>query len=97
MLFSHFRLLRQDLPRLGQCQKRTLFWWRSPKASVPTLYKPRKERWLTPTMALVGTIPFLTFGLGTWQLKRLKWKINLIDELEEKLELPPLTFPRKIK
>jgi len=48
-------------------------------------------------MALVGTIPFLTFGLGTWQLKRLKWKINLIDELEEKLELPPLTFPRKIK
>lgn len=47
-------------------------------------------------MAVVGIIPFFTFGLGTWQLKRLKWKIDLIDELEEKLQLPPLNFPSKI-
>lgn len=48
-------------------------------------------------MVVVGIIPFFTFALGTWQLKRLKWKINLIDELEEKLQLPPLTLPSKIK
>jgi surfeit locus 1 family protein len=48
-------------------------------------------------MVIVGIVPFFTFGLGTWQLKRLKWKIDLIDELEEKLELPPLNFPSKIK
>lgn len=48
-------------------------------------------------MILVGIMPFFTFGLGTWQLKRLKWKINLIDELEEKLELPPLSLPPNIK
>ncbi|KAF5352720.1 hypothetical protein D9756_006001 [Leucocoprinus leucothites] len=29
-------------------------------------------------------------------LKRLKWKINLIDELEEKLQLEPLSLPSKI-
>lgn len=78
-----------------QPAKRTL-WWR-PKPQVPTIYKPRKESWITPTMVVVGIIPFFTFALGTWQLKRLKWKIGLIDELEEKLQLAPLTLPGKIK
>lgn len=67
------------------------------KSDVPSIYKPRKESWITPTMILVGTIPFLTFALGTWQLKRLKWKVNLIDELEEKLQLRPLPLPPKVK
>ncbi|KIL71702.1 hypothetical protein M378DRAFT_115103 [Amanita muscaria Koide BX008] len=66
------------------------------KSDVPSIYKPRKESWITPTMVLIGVIPFFTFGLGTWQLKRLKWKINLIDELEEKLQLPPLSLPHKV-
>jgi len=46
---------------------------------------------------LVGIMPVFTFALGTWQLQRLRWKINLIDELEEKLELEPLNLPPKIK
>ncbi|RDB28708.1 Surfeit locus protein 1 [Hypsizygus marmoreus] len=47
-------------------------------------------------MLLVGFIPFFTFALGTWQLHRLQWKIALIDELEEKLQLQPLSLPSKI-
>jgi surfeit locus 1 family protein len=48
-------------------------------------------------MILVGVMPIFTFALGTWQLQRLRWKINLIDELEEKLELEPLMLPPKVK
>jgi surfeit locus 1 family protein len=48
-------------------------------------------------MLVVGFIPFFTFGLGTWQLQRLQWKIALIDELEEKLQLEPLSLPKRIK
>jgi len=73
-----------------------LHFWKWQKSSVPTIYQPRKESWITPTMVVVGFIPFFTFGLGTWQLKRLQWKINLIDELEEKLQLRPLSLPAKI-
>lgn len=47
-------------------------------------------------MVIVGVIPIFTFALGTWQLGRLKWKINLIDELQEKLELQPLALPSEI-
>ncbi|KAL0071729.1 surf-like protein [Marasmius tenuissimus] len=69
---------------------------RSAKSSVPSVYRPRVEPWLSPTIVLVGFIPVLTFALGTWQLGRLKWKINLIDELQEKLELHPLVLPSKV-
>ncbi|KAF9015609.1 mitochondrial protein required for respiration, partial [Cyathus striatus] len=68
----------------------------SKKSHVPALYKPRQDPWLSPTMLLIGFVPIFTFGLGTWQLKRLKWKISLIDELEEKLQLAPLSLPSKI-
>jgi len=47
-------------------------------------------------MVLVGIMPFFTFALGTWQVQRLKWKVNLIDELEEKLRREPLMLPPKI-
>jgi len=76
---------------------RLKFWFLDPsKRSVPTIYKARQEPWLTPTMVLLGIMPIFTFALGTWQLKRLKWKINLIDELEEKLHSQPLQLPPSI-
>jgi hypothetical protein len=60
-------------------------------------YSPRRDPWITPTMILLGFVPIFTFGLGTWQLQRLKWKVALIDELEEKLQLQPLSLPKRIK
>lgn len=48
-------------------------------------------------MIILGIIPIFTFALGTWQVERLKWKVNLIDELKEKLQREPMPLPRKIK
>lgn len=48
-------------------------------------------------MVLVGLIPIFTFGLGTWQVQRLKWKIAVIDELEEKLQREAIRLPPHIK
>lgn len=48
-------------------------------------------------MVLLGFMPIFTFALGTWQVQRLKWKVNLIDELTEKLERPPMGLPGMIK
>ena len=36
-------------------------------------------------------------GLGVWQIKRLGWKLNLIEELEWKLKKEPISLPRNIK
>lgn len=42
-------------------------------------------------------MPVLTLGLGVWQIKRLRWKLDLIDELESKLRREPLTLPKNIE
>ncbi|KAF7307065.1 SURF1-like protein [Mycena indigotica] len=59
-------------------------------------YNPKREPWLTPTMVLLGFVPIFTLGLGTWQLQRLQWKVALIDELEEKLQLQAIALPKRI-
>jgi surfeit locus 1 family protein len=47
--------------------------------------------------AILCTIPFITFGLGTWQVQRLRWKVNLIERLEERMFQDPIPLPRRIK
>lgn len=44
-------------------------------------------------MGLLVLMPIVSFGLGTWQVKRLRWKTSLITEAESKLTLPPLEIP----
>ena len=94
-LHSTFGVLR--LRCLAQHKPRHARFIQLGKADVPTVYKPRRDSWINPTILLVGFMPFFTFALGTWQLQRLQWKVALIDELEEKLQLPPLLLPPKIK
>ncbi|CAI9538659.1 unnamed protein product [Staurois parvus] len=35
-------------------------------------------------------IPVATFGLGTWQVQRRKWKLKLIDQLESQVNAIPI-------
>ncbi|KAH8119874.1 SURF1-domain-containing protein [Phellopilus nigrolimitatus] len=56
-------------------------------------YRAKHSSTLTPTMVLLGFMPVFTFVLGTWQIQRLKWKIDLIDELQEKLQRSPMKLP----
>jgi hypothetical protein len=41
--------------------------------------------------------PIIGFGLGTWQVKRLRWKEALIEELGDKLARDPMRLPKRIK
>ncbi|XP_032674329.1 surfeit locus protein 1 isoform X2 [Odontomachus brunneus] len=38
-------------------------------------------------------IPIVAFGLGTWQIKRWRWKLNLIDNLEQRTTAEPIDLP----
>ncbi|KAJ7619228.1 mitochondrial protein required for respiration [Mycena polygramma] len=89
-----FSLLRRA-PTLVRPRPR-LFQQLRLNTSDASTYSPRRAPWVTPTMILLGFVPIFTFGLGTWQLQRLQWKVALIDELEEKLQLPPLSLPKRI-
>lgn len=82
----------RNVTRPGPSSKRML----ATEGSSQT-YKAKREPLITPTMVLIGIMPIFTFALGTWQVQRLKWKVALIDELEEKLEREPMPLPPQIK
>ncbi|KAI9512557.1 mitochondrial protein required for respiration [Russula earlei] len=63
---------------------------------VGSPYSAKRYTFLNPTLITLGLIPVLTFALGTWQVQRLKWKINLIDQLSEKLQREPILLPSKV-
>lgn len=63
-------------------------------AGVPR--PPRRARF-GGTALVLGFIPLFTFGLGVWQIRRLKWKVALIDELDEKLDREPIALPPRVK
>lgn len=44
-------------------------------------------------MTLLVLMPIISFGLGCWQVKRLRWKHELIANAESRLALPPLPLP----
>jgi surfeit locus 1 family protein len=46
---------------------------------------------------LVVLVPVFTFTLGIWQVKRLRWKLDLIDEIQRNVERDPMILPPNIK
>jgi len=42
---------------------------------------------------LLFIIPLTTFGLGTWQIYRLRWKLGLIKKLEERTKEDTIALP----
>jgi surfeit locus 1 family protein len=42
-------------------------------------------------------MPVISFMLGTWQLRRLKWKMNLLTTCEDRLTFDPIPLPKNIQ
>lgn len=79
----------------------SLFKSRRPITSIVD-WKPMKARQSSGGIGskfffgLLVLMPIVSFGLGTWQIKRLKWKTNLITKSEYRIGLPPMPLPPTI-
>ncbi|KAH6630292.1 SURF1 family-domain-containing protein [Chaetomium sp. MPI-SDFR-AT-0129] len=49
-----------------------------------------------PGLIILAIIPVTAFILGTWQVKRLEWKTDLIAKCEDRLVRPPLPLPPRV-
>lgn len=47
--------------------------------------------------AVLICVPLLTGALGVWQIQRLQWKLNLIDEVDRNLARDPMILPDDIR
>ena len=45
---------------------------------------------------LLWAMPVVSFGLGTWQVKRLGWKKSLIKQLEDRTTKEPLEITDRL-
>ncbi|RWS12511.1 Surfeit locus protein 1-like protein [Dinothrombium tinctorium] len=61
-----------------------------------TVLKAPKLRYEKPGNYWLLIFPVTAFGLGTWQVKRRTWKLNLIKQLEDNLYLPPVDLPENL-
>lgn len=52
---------------------------------------------LTSTTAVLCFVPVLTGFLGVWQLQRLKWKLQLIEDVDTAMAKDPMILPNDIK
>ncbi|KAI9595629.1 SURF1 family-domain-containing protein [Syncephalis fuscata] len=70
------------------------------KADYSTSLRSNKSSSTRPAtwkMLCMAAIPLATFGLGTWQVQRLRWKVGLIQDLEERSMLPAVPLPKIIR
>lgn len=61
----------------------------------PTLVRAGGKRH-GPGLIILAVIPVTAFLLGSWQVKRLEWKTDLIAKCEDRLVRPPLPLPGRV-
>lgn len=71
------------------------------QSEEPLIYnRPQRKKqrpwYKSPALYALAFLQCLAMYLGFWQLRRLDWKLALIDELEEKLRCDPLRLPRNV-
>ncbi|KAK7473838.1 hypothetical protein BaRGS_00034945 [Batillaria attramentaria] len=67
---------------------------REEQTQAPRLTKAlRKKQTFGESGYILLIVPFATFCLGTWQVKRRRWKLDLIADLEERTQSPPVELP----
>lgn len=62
-------------------------------ASLPPSEKPRSRLVLAIWVILLLILTALLIGLGTWQVERLHWKLDLIARVDARVHAPPQPAP----
>lgn len=75
--------------------------WRLPNlcqhlSTVQAFHRNKKSQWGSAGYILL-LIPATTFGLGTWQVYRRRWKLNLIEELQKKTTAAAISLPQDLR
>ncbi|KAI7875111.1 SURF1-domain-containing protein [Lichtheimia hyalospora FSU 10163] len=87
------RLVRPQLTNSSPW-RRAFYSTSASDAESSPVFRP-KRRFGFGTI-LLCTVPFVAFGLGTWQVQRLRWKVNLIQDLHDRMAMRAIPLPRRI-
>ncbi|XP_014768077.1 surfeit locus protein 1 [Octopus bimaculoides] len=88
------RLLSQQPKRCSVLKSLSLKQFSS---QVPRLKPYVSKKKSGPSGYVLLIIPITTFGLGTWQIRRREWKLNLIKMLEDRTMADPIPLPENLE
>nr|CAD7198284.1 unnamed protein product [Timema douglasi] len=86
MLKCWKRKLSSTTPRFNQSHP-------TPRRKYDLPVAPNSTSSFTLPSLVFLLIPVTAFGLGTWQVKRRKWKLELIENLAKRFNAPPQNLP----
>nr|CAD7457045.1 unnamed protein product [Timema tahoe] len=86
MLKCWKRKLSSTSPRFNQSHS-------TPRRKYDLPVAPDRTSSFTLPSLVFLLIPVTAFGLGTWQVKRRKWKLELIENLATRFNAPPQNLP----
>jgi len=94
--------LRSNIPARVSRNARSPFQYRqSTSSSSSSSNNAQREtlraQIMNPTTIVLIMVPIFTFGLGCWQIQRLRWKVGLIEEVERNMKREPMVLPAHIK
>lgn len=85
-------------PRPQPCPPKSTFTSSARQhAAAPASQRSPYQTRSRPFIYVLGLMPIFTFALGSWQIKRLQWKLDMIDQLENKLHKEPVRLPARIE
>lgn len=99
---NNFRLVKSPISKISKrtVKTPTIDW--NPLKSSKTNLAAAENQARTPILrrfflGLMIAMPVISFALGCWQVKRLKWKVDLISKSENSLAQPPIEeIPAKL-
>lgn len=65
-----------------------------PAGTADLIQSPRRSAFVRRALAVVALLLFVLFaGLGTWQVFRLQWKLDLIERVDARVHADPVAPP----
>ena len=89
-------LSRPSIPRIGR-NVRSQFRQSTNSSQSHARQETLRAQIMRPTTIVLILVPIFTFGLGCWQIQRLRWKVGLIEEVERNMKREPMVLPAHIK
>lgn len=84
------------IPRNYSTVKTSNIDWDPMKSTIDINKEDKTKTSHKVVFGLLCFAPILTFALGVWQVRRLKWKTKLINSAEDRLTVEPVPLPANL-
>lgn len=96
-LFPKLRSATRQASQSASSVRSQFVRFASVSSASPTTNTATNASRARPFIYVLGLMPIVCLGLGGWQVGRLRWKLDMIDQFEAKLNKDTVRLPARIE